>query len=139
MANSENNEGTSNENLPIERLMKIRGGNRAVVTKIEREANEVIRIRNPMNFEMTAKIEAMVKSLQAKQKLLMALDSEILDKCDIDDVDKEIEETTDTNLKIEEIISKLEQHKKGTVFSETRTEPNITAFEMTSSNRSPRR
>eukprot|EP00794_Sanderia_malayensis_P000012 gene12-602_t len=69
MANSENNEGASNENLAIKRLKKVRGGNRTIMSKIEREANEIIRTRNPMNFEMRAKVEAMGKIPPGKTEI----------------------------------------------------------------------
>lgn len=98
----------------VERLKRVRGGNRAVVTKLEREANEIIRRHgNALNTELIAKMESWAATLKKKQELISNLDEQILMKCDMADIENEIEETSEISAKIDEILTKMDACRNG--------------------------
>ena len=81
-----------------ERLKKVRAGNRAVVTKFEREAGIIIRDHgNSLTTDLIAKLDLISIALKRKQTYLATLDEEILAKCKTDEIEKEIEEATKTS------------------------------------------
>ena len=98
----------------VERLKRVRGGNRAVVTKLEREANEIIRKHgNALNSDLVAKIESWAATLRKKQKLISKLDEEILMKCEMSEIENEIEESSEISTKIDEILTKMDTCRNG--------------------------
>eukprot|EP00795_Rhopilema_esculentum_P015014 gene15014-6173_t len=104
------------ENGNMERLKRTRGGNRAVITRFEREATLIIRDHgDALTTEILAKLDSILSVLQQKRRLLCNLNDEILAKCHIDEIEKEIEESAEIDVKIEEIISRIGACKRGTV------------------------
>ena len=103
-------EGSTREkNDSVDRLKRVRGGNRAVITKLEKEANEIIRRHgNALNTDLVAKFESWAAILRKKQKLISKLDEEILMKCEMSEIENEIEESSEISTKIEEILTKME-------------------------------
>ena len=98
----------------VERLKRVRGGNRAVVTKLEREANKIIRKHgNALNTDLVAKIESWAATLRKKQKLISKLDEEILMKCEMSEIENEIEESSEISAKIDEILTKMDTCRNG--------------------------
>eukprot|EP00795_Rhopilema_esculentum_P009703 gene9703-18171_t len=104
------------ENGNMERLKRTRGGNRAAITRFEREATLIIRDHgDALTTEILAKLDSILSVLQQKRRLLCNLNDEILAKCHIDEIEKEIEESAEIDVKIEEIISRIGACKRGTV------------------------
>ena len=92
----------------------MRGGHRAVVTKYEKEVNGIIRSHgNDLSSDMFAKLESIMATLKLKQKQLSKLDVEIVAKCDMEDIEKEMVESSDIATRIEEIIAKINVCQKG--------------------------
>ncbi len=93
----------------IERLRKIRGGNKAAVTKLERDAQLYLK-ENPetLNDEIKTKVSTVLISLKDKKKYIEELNDKILDRCDLDEIDREVDETTEIGTRMTEIITRLE-------------------------------
>ena len=108
MATEENQETTQG----IERLRKIRGGHRAVVTKLGREACVLIK-ENDDNREanLVSRLYSIRSTLNEKQTLLNTLNDKILERCNENEIDKEIEESTELTTLISEWIDRIEQFK----------------------------
>ena len=98
----------------IKRKRKIRGGHRGVVTKLTKEADEIIhQYGNQLNVEVVAKLEAIENSLSTKKKMLQQLDEEILEKCKDQEIDNEIQNSCEIDSMINEALSKITACKKG--------------------------
>ena len=93
------------ENLT--RLRAVRGGNRAVVTKLTKEADSLLD-ESPPDL---VRIDSIERQLDLKVKLLEDLDSRILEICDVEAVTDEIEESGVFLDKIFLLKSKLDYAK----------------------------
>ena len=108
MATEENQETTQG----IERLRKIRGGHRAVVTKLGREACVLIKENNDnREANLVSRLNSIRSTLNEKQTLLNTLNDKILERCNENEIDKEIEESTELTTLISEWIDRIEQFK----------------------------
>ena len=58
------------------------------------------------------KLTTTVKTLKGKQEYLSKLDGQILEKCACEEINGEVEESTDINAKITMIIEKIEDFIK---------------------------
>ncbi|MCP4479238.1 MAG: DUF1759 domain-containing protein [Planctomycetaceae bacterium] len=97
----------------FERLKVVRRGNRAVVTKLQKEAEKIIREQDGSETsESISRLKSLSVTLTGKQKYLTTLDEEILSKSKIEDLEQEIEETAEWEMKINEILSKIEGFQK---------------------------
>ena len=98
----------------IERKRKVRGGHRGVVTKLTKEVDEICqRSGNQLNVELAAKLESIESSLIAKKKLLEKLDEEILERCKDEEIENEIESTSEVESLINRALSKIKACKSG--------------------------
>ena len=96
------------------RNKKIREGHRTVAAKLKREAVISLKLGEiKVSSEVLAKLESISVTLKKKQECLAALDNEILEKCSMDEITKEIEVATETCAKIEETLLKIEACKNG--------------------------
>ena len=83
-----------------EPLRRIRAGNQAVVPKIERETPDIISAYgSDLSQDHISKLESSTKTLKMKQKHLAELDDEISVQCDMEEIKKEVEESTVVNAK----------------------------------------
>ena len=108
----------SNENgedHAIDRLSPVRGGNRGAVAKLIKEAEATIKDRSGSKAaaDITVKLSSIESILKGKQSYLKTLDEQILQKCQMDDIEKEIAESTDWESKIQETIEKIKEYKIG--------------------------
>ena len=108
----------SNENgedHAIDRLSHVRGGNHGAVTKLIKEAEATIKDRSGSKAaaDVTPKLSSTESILKGKQSYLKTLDEQILQKCQMDDIEKEIEESADWVSKIQETIEKIKEYKIG--------------------------
>ena len=100
-----------------ERNKKIQEGHALVTRKLEQEA--VVKLKHgesKLSSEVLAKLDSISVTLKKKQEYLVALDNEILEKCSIDKINKEIEEATETSANIEETLSKSKALKMVLIF-----------------------
>ena len=102
------------DEMTVERLKRVRGGNRAVVTKLEREINEIVRRHgNALNTDLIAKMDSWTTTLRKKQNLLSNWDEQILMNCGMSDIESEIEESTEISAKIDELLTKMDACRNG--------------------------
>eukprot|EP00794_Sanderia_malayensis_P014060 gene14060-15525_t len=95
----------------LRRLRKIRGGNRSKVTRLEREALallEEFKATGSRDVEIKSRLITISKALKDKRDYIVKLDEEILQKCSLDEIDDEVDETTDISSKVLEIIGEIE-------------------------------
>ena len=109
-------EESRNADESLKRLRLIRGGNRATVTRLEREATSFIQENGWLSSadanEIFVKLTTTVKTLKGKQEYLSKLGDQILEKCACEEINGEVEESTDINAKITMIIEKIEDFIK---------------------------
>ena len=85
-----------------------------MVTKIEREAADIINAYGSnLSQDHILKLESCTKTLKMKQKHLAELDDQILAQCDLEEIEKEVEESTEVSSKIEVIVLKIEKCRIG--------------------------
>ena len=107
------NEGS--EELGVDRLKHVRGGNRGAVTKLIKEADTVIygTSGSRVAVDITAKLSSIEALLVGKQSYLRQLDEQILLQCSLRDIEEEIEESVNLESKIQESIEKIKECKRG--------------------------
>ena len=71
----------------IERLRKVRGGHRAVTTRVVREVDDMLSTDGPLRAEQLQQLSVKLQQLDGKLRVLSDIDKEILDKCDVDTIE----------------------------------------------------
>ena len=108
MATEENHE-TSQE---IERLRKIRGAHRAVVTKLGRDTCVLIKENgDKQEANLRSRLTSIRSTLNDKQTLLNALNDRILERYNENEIGKEIEKSTELTTLINDWIERIKQFK----------------------------
>ncbi len=99
------------------RLIATRGGNRTVVTRLEKQANEIIVDLQDAesNADNLMKLESIATTLKEKKAYLAELNKEIIDNCPIEEIEKEIVESAEWDSRINEILEKIKCLKKGSI------------------------
>ena len=76
----------------LERIRRIRGGNRGTVTRIERESYVIIRESRDIPYdEILTKADSLINGLKEKKKYLQQL--KIMETCEIEEIDNEVQES----------------------------------------------
>ena len=91
----------------IERKRAIRSANRGVLTKYMKEAIE--HMSGEVDQSKLDRLTTLNKLLNEKLALVIKLDSEILEECDIKDIGKDIEESEEIKSRVYETKNKIEQ------------------------------
>ncbi|XP_065069866.1 uncharacterized protein LOC135694908, partial [Rhopilema esculentum] len=106
-------EGNSGQ---LKKLLAIRGGNRTSITKLERQATALLEElinENGEQVEKVIRLETIQKSLREKQTYVNGLNEKILELCPEVNIEKEIDETTELNFRIDEILGRIQAFKDG--------------------------
>ena len=77
----------------LERSRAIRGGNRGVVNKLVHEAEEIIRTTESFDSLRRNRLHPITQQLEGKLSLLKDMDKDILDCCELEAIETEIEES----------------------------------------------
>ena len=93
----------SNNDTQLKRLTQIRAGNRSVITKLENEVSATISSitsgtgtsTSATKANLTAKIESILTSLRQKQQYVKELNDQIIEKIEIQRIEREIEEAAE--------------------------------------------
>jgi len=85
------------ETKNLERLKATRGGHRGVATRLTREVDELV---NDSTTIDKSRCETIQELLETKLKVLNALDEEILPLIEIEEIEREIEETSEVTSRI---------------------------------------
>ena len=112
--NDENADGTSTGEDRLERLRKFRGAQRGATTKLIYIANDLIQQNiGTLDVGILARMKSINIQLKEKRRNIEQMDSQILEKCPLTDIDKEIDEATDVSTRIIEAVTKLEDFALG--------------------------
>ena len=98
------------EKEKLERLKAKRGGNRAAVTKKLNEEKELLDgLQQNQEAAETHKSHSKVvrQFLEQKQKILHEYDEQILDLCQVANIEKEIDEADELHAKINDMLNKI--------------------------------
>ena len=98
----------------IERLRKVRGGHRAVTTKVVREVDDILAIEGPLSAEQLQQFNVKQQQLDGKLRVLSDIDKEILAKCDVNSIEREIDESETVSAKILECKQRISVAIKST-------------------------
>ena len=96
----------------IQRLRAVRRGHRGVITKATNEISEILGRNTPLTNELSSRLRALRRQLEAKLTTLNELDERVLALVKIEDIDKEIEESEVFVYKINEYQEKIDQATK---------------------------
>ena len=77
-----------------------RGGNRSVMTKLSKEANDLLE-DEPMNKE---RLDFIASSLNEMLKLVKTFDEEIVENCAVDGIEAEILESDEINSRVMDLL-----------------------------------
>ena len=91
----------------IEQKRAIRSANRGVLTKYMKEPIE--HMSGEMDQSKLDRLTTLNKLLNEKLALVIKLDCEILEECDIKDIGKDIEESEEIKSRVYETKNKIEQ------------------------------
>ena len=89
----------------LERSRAVRRGHRGVVTKLVHEAEGILRDET-VDTEQRSRLSVIKQQLEGKLKLLNDMDRDILDRCEVDAIETEIDES---ELVIAKIINCTQQ------------------------------
>ena len=104
----------SKEADQVARVKALRGGNRAVVTKLEKEVLDLIQGRDKREKgDRINRLGSIKVTLREKRKLLKELDGKIIEHCAIDELAMESEETADWEMRVYEVLCKIDDFQKG--------------------------
>ena len=113
-SNNKNAEGTSTGDDLLEQLQKFRGAHRGATMKLINMANDLIQQNiGTLDDGGLARMKMINTQLKEKQRGIKQMDSQILGKCHITDIDKEINKATDVSTQIIKAISELEDFPLG--------------------------
>ena len=104
------------------KIKALRRGNRSVVTKLEKEVTKLLKNydENTVVADLTAKLNSIQKIVKEKSKLLKTYNEQILQGLDnSESIESEIEETTEWDLRVNEILGKIDEFHKGNYGSES--------------------
>ena len=116
------------QQLTLDRIRPSRGGNRAVVTRLEREANSLIHeyTVGPIGTEVTSRLKAIAKTIKEKHRYLKQVDEQIYDRSATQKLEKEIIDSSEWDTKIYELSEKisdfLREKVSGSIAQESLTE-----------------
>ena len=99
----------------LKKLHAIRGGNQSAITKLEKQAKSIIEEEqnSGSSVDILVRLETLSAVLVGKHDNTKGLDAEIIELCNVEDIEKEIEEATEWELKITEILGKIKAVQDG--------------------------
>ena len=107
------------EKEKIERLKSIRAGHRGVVTRHINEAKTILENRSELGHveeELTVaqvdRLNLISLLLLEKQKTLSKIDQEVLELCELTEIEREIQESENIITKILETEQQIQKYKK---------------------------
>ena len=75
----------------LARLKAVRAGNRGVITKLSKEAEYILKLDDVDE----GRLQTISGLLDEKLRVIKDLDSQVVDLCELDDIEAEIEEADD--------------------------------------------
>ena len=97
----------------LERLKAQRAGHRGALTRYEKETSELIcELESETEPEGVSRLETLKLVLEEKFEILKALDQELLDIINVEDIEEEIEQNTEIEIRIRNLKKKIEHFFK---------------------------
>ncbi|XP_044172645.1 uncharacterized protein LOC114972132 [Acropora millepora] len=93
------------ENLP--RLRAMRAGNKGVATKLIGEAETILDGIHPLEEKARNRLARIEKVLKEKSELIHDLDEKIIAVCNVEDIEKEIEDAEDLKMRVMDAIEAI--------------------------------
>eukprot|EP00794_Sanderia_malayensis_P008684 gene8684-9619_t len=93
----------------VKRLIHTRGGNRAAIVRLEKEISQ-LRDKD-LTTELSVRINSISLSVSQKQKFLTGLDEKILEKIPLEQMDKEIDESMEWDIRMTTLLQHIEELK----------------------------
>ena len=94
----------------LKRLMQTRGGNRAAIARLEKE---IVQLKDKeLTPELSLRVNSISLSVSQKQKFLTSLDEKILEVIPLEQMEKEIDETMEWDIRISTLLQQIEELKK---------------------------
>ena len=99
----------------LKKLHAIRGGNRSAITRLEKQAKAIVEeVQNSgSSVDILVRLETLSAALVGKHANTKGLDEEIIELCAVEEIKREIEETTEWELRITEILGKIKAVQTG--------------------------
>ena len=112
---SDSNESPELNSQKRLRLRALRKGNRSVVTKQQAEIATLIstRLSSFREPDVLSRLDSITQSVASKWDYLTELNKEILELCCMEDLEREIEESSEWDTRITEARQKIEYFKRG--------------------------
>ncbi|XP_046857875.1 uncharacterized protein LOC124451297 [Xenia sp. Carnegie-2017] len=101
---------STEEKEKLERLRARRRGHRGVCTKLEKESVEML--SQPPHDDLVKRSEIIAQQLEGKLRILCELDEEILNTCDVNEMQGEIEDSAEISDRVMSIKRKIERYIK---------------------------
>ena len=81
----------------LKKLHAIRGGNRSAITRLEKQAKAIVEeVQNSgSSVDILVRLETLSAALVGKHANTKGLDEEIIELCAVEEIEREIEETTE--------------------------------------------
>eukprot|EP00795_Rhopilema_esculentum_P004021 gene4021-20189_t len=94
----------------IKRFIHTRGGNRAAIARLEKEISQLK--DKELTAELSVRINSIALSVSQKQQFLTGLDEKILEKIPLEQMDKEIDDSMEWDIRITTLLQHIEELKK---------------------------
>lgn len=106
---------SNDEEADLQRQKALRGGNRSVVTKVEREVYVITResVNDTPIANLNARLNSVKQILEEKLRYLKLLYEKILSSCPTPEIEKEVEETSDWETRVIETLNRIKEFYKG--------------------------
>ncbi|XP_065068368.1 uncharacterized protein LOC135693738 [Rhopilema esculentum] len=94
----------------IKRFIHTRGGNRAAIARLEKEISQLK--DKELTAELSVRINSIALSVSQKQQFLTGLDEKILEKIPLEQMDREIDDSMEWDIRITTLLQHIEGLKK---------------------------
>ena len=120
--------------MDLDRLKAVRAGHRRVVTKLTREVDEAL--NEAEAGDKVSRLNVIYEQLQTKLNVLQKIDNEVLALCNVEAIEREIEDSEDISTRIFDYKRRIEVYLKsqsasGAVLNAETSHPVVT-LEMAS-------
>ena len=113
-SDDESQETRTGEDTSGTRIKYVRRGTRSSITKFENQAEHILSSVDPSKAEenVLIKVATIKTTLEGKLRILEEIDEKLLLKCEVSEIEKIIDESTDITARVTEIVNKIDSFIK---------------------------
>ena len=126
------------ETRVLDRVRAVRGGHSGVVTKLIREADEILSTTDRLDDTRRGRVSVIKQQLAGKIEALNEMDKDILSRCELTVIDAEIEESETVIAKIISCKRRIEERMSSMVSSAPAVSPVASTHPVTPNPSKPR-